>query len=124
MAPRLETPRNPPEFYETPLSLQVVEQEGGGYLCEYDGKVYPTMTRRYILGARVADETGELYVQVFNDQVGPQLPNFNKIWGSGMGAGGRANGTGKLYVQVTSHVCVSFGRGRGGGSMCRSTLTR
>lgn len=47
----------------------MVEQDGQ-YYCEYDGKTYPSATRRYVTRARVADESGELYVNVFNEQVG------------------------------------------------------
>lgn len=46
---------------------KVVEQDGEWY-CEFDGQKYSTMTRRYIAQARVMDTTGELPVQVFNDQ--------------------------------------------------------
>ena len=38
--------------------------------CAAHAQTYDTMTRRYILGARLADASGELWVQVFNDQVG------------------------------------------------------
>ncbi|GAB4813811.1 hypothetical protein N2152v2_000857 [Parachlorella kessleri] len=55
-------------YMACPENNRKVVEADGGYLCEYDGKVYPTMTRRYILGAKLADESGELYVQVFNDQ--------------------------------------------------------
>lgn len=47
---------------------KVTEQGPGQYYCEYDGKTYPTMTRRYIMQVKVADVSGESYVQVFNDQ--------------------------------------------------------
>lgn len=46
---------------------KVVEQDGG-YYCEYDGRTYATATRRYIMQARFTDASGELPVQIFNDQ--------------------------------------------------------
>jgi replication factor A1 len=47
---------------------KVVEQDGGGFYCEYDGQTYSTAVRRYIMQARFADDSGELPIQVFNDQ--------------------------------------------------------
>lgn len=47
---------------------KVVEQDGGGFFCEYDGQTYSTAVRRYIMQARFADDSGELPIQVFNDQ--------------------------------------------------------
>ena len=46
---------------------KVVEQDGG-FFCEYDGRTYSTATKRYIMQARFTDGSGELPVQVFNDQ--------------------------------------------------------
>jgi hypothetical protein len=45
-------------------------EQNGQYFCEWDGKTYASATHRYILMARFADESGELPVQIFNDQVG------------------------------------------------------
>ena len=47
---------------------QVVAQ-GDGWLCEYDGKTYPAMVRRYVMQARVCDLSGEATLSVFDDQV-------------------------------------------------------
>ncbi|PSC74786.1 Replication A 70 kDa DNA-binding subunit isoform A [Micractinium conductrix] len=47
---------------------KVVEQGPGQYYCEYDGTTLPTMVRRYIFAAKVMDESGEVLVQVFNEQ--------------------------------------------------------
>ncbi|KAI7845557.1 hypothetical protein COHA_000848 [Chlorella ohadii] len=47
---------------------KVVEQGPGQYYCEYDGTTLSSMVRRYIFNAKVMDESGEAYVQVFNDQ--------------------------------------------------------
>ena len=46
---------------------KVIEQDGEWY-CEYDGQRYNSMTRRYIFSARLMDSTGELPIQIFNDQ--------------------------------------------------------
>ena len=46
---------------------KVVEQDGG-FFCEYDGRTYAKATRRYIMQARFTDASGELPVQIFNDQ--------------------------------------------------------
>jgi len=48
---------------------QVVEQSGQWY-CEYDGKTYPTMVRRYVTTLRCTDNTAELTLNAFNEQVG------------------------------------------------------
>jgi len=47
---------------------KVVEQSPGMFYCEYDGKTYPVAIRRYIASARIIDSSGELPIQVFNDQ--------------------------------------------------------
>ncbi|PSC74962.1 putative ethanolamine kinase [Micractinium conductrix] len=47
---------------------KVVKQGPGQYYCEYDGTTLPTMVRRYIFAAKVMDESGEVLVQVFNEQ--------------------------------------------------------
>ena len=43
---------------------KVIAQGDGTWLCEYDGRSYPSMTRRYIINTPVLDATGEVYVQV------------------------------------------------------------
>ena len=48
--------------------LQVVEQNGQWY-CEYDGKTYPSMVRRYVTTLRCTDNTAELTLNAFNEQV-------------------------------------------------------
>jgi len=48
---------------------QVVEQNGQWY-CEYDGKTYPSMVRRYVTTLRCTDNTAELTLNAFNEQVG------------------------------------------------------
>lgn len=54
-------------------SMQVVEQNGQWY-CEYDGKTYPSMVRRYVTTLRCTDNTAELTLNAFNEQVsGPLL---------------------------------------------------
>ena len=54
--------------------LQVVEQNGM-WLCEYDGKTYPSMVRRYIPLIKCTDHTSECTVNLFNDTV-PPLPDL------------------------------------------------
>lgn len=51
------------------MRLQVVEQNGQWY-CEYDGKTYPSMVRRYVTTLRCTDNTAELTLNAFNEQVG------------------------------------------------------
>jgi len=48
--------------------FQVVEQNGQWY-CEYDGKTYPSMVRRYVTTIRCTDNTAELTLNAFNEQV-------------------------------------------------------
>ena len=43
--------------------------QGGEWYCEFDGKTYPAMVRRYVLQARFCDEAGEAVLSVFDDQV-------------------------------------------------------
>lgn len=50
------------------LVLQVTPQ-GDGYYCEFDGKTYNKMERRYVLLLKASDATGEAYLNLFNDQV-------------------------------------------------------
>lgn len=64
--------------------VQVVETEDGKWKCEYDGAIYDTMVRRYIMQACFADFTGEAVVYVFNDQVCfhlPCMPMFCRVNG-------------------------------------------
>ena len=53
-------------------SMQVVEQNGQWY-CEYDGKTYPSMVRRYVTTLRCTDNTAELTLNAFNEQVSGRL---------------------------------------------------
>jgi replication factor A1 len=46
---------------------KVIEQDGG-FFCEYDGRTYATATKRYIMSAKFTDISGEMNVQVFDDQ--------------------------------------------------------
>ena len=47
-----------------------VRPEGNSYICDFDGKVYDTMERRYVMLLKASDESGEAYLNLFNDQVG------------------------------------------------------
>ncbi|KAA6426190.1 MAG: replication A 70 kDa DNA-binding subunit-like, partial [Trebouxia sp. A1-2] len=47
---------------------KVVEQNGQWY-CEYDGKTYPSMVRRYVTTLRCTDNMAELTLNAFNEQV-------------------------------------------------------
>jgi len=49
------------------LSLQVAQDDR--FWCEGDGCYVDKPEHRYIISARIADPTGEMYVTVFNDQV-------------------------------------------------------
>ena len=51
-------------------AVQVVEQNGQWY-CEYDGKTYPSMVRRYVTTLRCTDNSAELTLNAFNEQVRP-----------------------------------------------------
>lgn len=53
--------------------LQVVQQ-GDGWLCEYNGQIYPAMVRRYVCLAKCSDSTGEATLSFFNDQVSACAP--------------------------------------------------
>lgn len=46
-----------------------VTPAGDGFYCEFDGKTYDTMERRYVLLLRAADFSGEAYLNMFNEQV-------------------------------------------------------
>ena len=64
------------------MRLQVVEQNGQWY-CEYDGKTYPSMVRRYVTTLRCTDNTAELTLNAFNEQVSPKacvLPLWKHRW--------------------------------------------
>ena len=39
----------------------------GGWWCEFDQKLYPTMVRRYVLQCKFADSTGEAALSFFDD---------------------------------------------------------
>jgi replication factor A1 len=47
---------------------KVVEQGPGAFFCEANGRTYARAVRRYIFQARLIDASGELPVQVFNEQ--------------------------------------------------------
>lgn len=56
-------------YLACPENNRKVEEQGPGqFYCDYDGKTYPSAVRRYIMSARLTDGSGELPVQVFNDQ--------------------------------------------------------
>ena len=46
-----------------------VTPQGDGYFCEFDGKTYERMERRYVLLVKASDATGEAYLNMFNEQV-------------------------------------------------------
>ena len=50
--------------------MQVVQQ-GEGWYCEYDGRTYPDMVRRYVMQAKCIDASGEATLSVFDDQALP-----------------------------------------------------
>ena len=39
----------------------------GGWWCEFDQKLYPTMVRRYVLQSKAADASGEAQLSFFDD---------------------------------------------------------
>jgi hypothetical protein len=49
--------------------LPQVTPQGDGYFCEFDGKTYDRMERRYVLLVKASDATGEAYLNMFNEQV-------------------------------------------------------
>ena len=49
-------------------SVQVVQQ-GEGWYCEFDGRTYPDMVRRYIMQVKCMDGSGEAMLSVFDEQV-------------------------------------------------------
>lgn len=53
----------------TSLTRQQVPQDGR-YWCEGDGCFIDVPEQRYMMTAKVADASGEVYVTVFNEQVG------------------------------------------------------
>ncbi len=59
--------------------LQVVEQNGQWY-CEYDGKTYPSMVRRYVTTLRCTDNTAELTINAFNEQVSLSVWPSQSVW--------------------------------------------
>lgn len=55
-------------YLACPENNRKVVEQNGGYFCEYDGRTYATATKRYIMSAKFTDISGELNVQVFDDQ--------------------------------------------------------
>lgn len=55
-------------YLACPENNRKVVEQGGQYYCEYDGRLYPSATRRYIMQAKAMDTTGVLPIQIFNDQ--------------------------------------------------------
>ena len=53
--------------------------QGDGWLCEYDGKTYPAMVRRYVMQARVCDLSGEATLSVFDDQVCTLMTKYKSL---------------------------------------------
>ena len=52
--------------------------QGDEWYCEFDGKTYPAMVRRYVMQARFCDESGEAVLSVFDDQV-RRTPSLNNL---------------------------------------------
>ena len=50
-------------------------EQSGQWYCEYDGKTYPSMVRRYVATLRCTDNTAELTLNAFNEQVGQPAPS-------------------------------------------------
>lgn len=50
-------------------ALPQVVQQGDAWYCEHDGKTYETRERRYIMRLKAADNSGECFLHLFNDQV-------------------------------------------------------
>ncbi len=48
---------------------QVVEQDGR-YFSEADGRYSDTATHRYVLQLKALDVSGDVYLSLFNEQVG------------------------------------------------------
>jgi replication factor A1 len=44
-----------------------VTARDGGWWCEYDQTLHPSMTRRYVAQLKAADETGEATVALFDE---------------------------------------------------------
>ena len=97
-------PHYPHHPYHHPTA-QVTEQGPGQYFCEYDGKTYPAMSRRYVMQAKVADESGETYVQVFNEQVRGR--------GERVGGTGWVDGWGKKAARERRRRLMCWGHRRG-----------
>ena len=51
-------------------NMQVVQQ-GEGWYCDFDGRTYPDMLRRYVMQVMCMDGSGEAILSVFDDQVQP-----------------------------------------------------
>ena len=54
---------------EVLLQLLQVVQQGEGWYCEFDGRTYPDMLRRYVMQVKCMDGSGEATLSVFDDQV-------------------------------------------------------
>ncbi|KAK9828112.1 hypothetical protein WJX81_005736 [Elliptochloris bilobata] len=56
-------------YYQAcPDNNRKVVAQGDGWFCEFDGKTYPAMVRRYVMQARFCDDSGEATLSVFDDQ--------------------------------------------------------
>jgi len=55
-------------YLACPENNRKVIEQNGGFFCEYDGRTYATATKRYIMNAKFTDISGELNLQVFDDQ--------------------------------------------------------
>ena len=49
--------------------MSQVTPQGDAYFCEFDGKTYERMERRYVLLVKASDATGEAYLNMFNEEV-------------------------------------------------------
>ncbi|KAI8470838.1 MAG: replication protein A 70 kDa DNA-binding subunit [Monoraphidium minutum] len=55
-------------YLANPESGKKVVEQGGGFWSEAEGKMVPSAEHRYVLSCRVADATGETYVNLFNKE--------------------------------------------------------
>lgn len=51
------------------LHIVQVVQQGEGWYCEFDGRTYTDMLRRYVMQVKCTDGSGEAMLSVFDDQV-------------------------------------------------------
>lgn len=92
--------------------LSQVTPQGDAYFCEFDGKTYERMERRYVLLVKASDATGEAYLNMFNEQVMHLLlltaqrhgPTLN-VQLTGNAKGGRA-ATIKLVHALYPAICT------------------